>query len=74
MGFLNFLYSLVILPLETLIEFVFNFTRSKLSLIGVGGAIVCVSMAVNFLALPLYNIADSLQLKERNTQKNLNPG
>ncbi len=71
MSFLNFFYSLIILPLENIIELVFNFTINKLSRLGIGGAIVCVSLAVNFLALPLYNIADSLQLKERNIQKNM---
>ena len=73
MSFLNFLYTIIILPLESVIEFIFNFALSKLTRLGVGGAIVCVSMAVNFLALPLYNIADSLQLKERNQQKKMEP-
>ena len=54
----DFLYSVIILPIEAVIEFVFNFSISKMSMLGAGGAIILVSLTVNFLALPLYNIAD----------------
>lgn len=67
----DFLYSVIILPIETVIEFVFNFSISKMSMLGAGGAIVLVSLTVNFLALPLYNIADEIQLKERTAQKRM---
>lgn len=39
--------------------------------IGVMGAVLGVSLAVNFLALPLYAIADSLQEKERTISRKL---
>lgn len=39
--------------------------------IGVIGAVIGVSLAVNFLALPLYAIADSLQEKERAISRKL---
>lgn len=67
----DFLYSVIILPIEAVIEFVFNFSISKMSMLGAGGAIVLVSLTVNFLALPLYNIADEIQLKERAAQKRM---
>lgn len=67
----NFLYSVIILPIEAVIEFVFNFSISKMSMLGAGGAIILVSLTVNFLALPLYNIADEIQLKERAAQKRM---
>jgi len=65
---MSFLYNLLILPIESLIEFIFCFVYKKFSAFGVAGCIVAVSLAVNFLALPLYNMADALQLKERNIQ------
>ncbi len=65
---MSFLYNLLILPIESLIEFIFCFVYKKFSAFGVTGCIVAVSLAVNFLALPLYNMADALQLKERNIQ------
>ena len=65
------LYNIVILPIETIVDWVFKFSTNKMPQIGVMGAICCVSIVINFLALPLYNIADSLQEKERNIQQSL---
>ena len=70
MSILMLLYTLIIQPIEFVIEVVFNFSHDKLHL-GVGGAIIFVSIAVNFFALPLYNIADALQLEERKIQNKL---
>ena len=68
---MNLFYNIVILPIESILEFVFCFTLEKFDVLGVGGAIVSVSLIMNFLALPLYNVADALQLKERNIQKSM---
>ena len=65
---MNILYSIIILPIESLVEFIFYFSYREFSALGVGGAIIAVSLAINFLALPLYNKAESLQLKEREIQ------
>ena len=65
------LYNIIILPIETIVDWVFKFSTNKMPQIGVMGAICCVSIVINFLALPLYNIADSLQEKERNIQQSL---
>ena len=73
MTFLDILYNLIIAPLELIIETVFCFVRVKFAGLGIMGALVAVSLTVNFLALPLYNIADRLQLKERETQRRLAP-
>lgn len=67
----NLLYNIIIAPIELIIEFIFCFYNTKIGVAGIMGAIVAVSLAVNFLALPLYNIADSLQEKERNIQLSL---
>ena len=60
---IGFLYSLVILPLESLIETLFYFSFDKFSIFYYGGAIVFVSLAVNLATLPVYNMADSLRDK-----------
>lgn len=71
MNFLSFLYQIIIAPIEMIIEWIFIFYRNKIKIGGAAGAIVAVSLGVNFLALPLYNIADKLQEKERNLQLSL---
>lgn len=68
---MNFLYYVIISPIETIVDWVFNFILNKISSIGVMGAVLGVSLAINFLALPLYNIADRLQEKERKIAKAL---
>lgn len=65
------LYNLIILPIETVVDWVFMFFINRLPFLGVIGAVVGVSLVINFLALPLYNIADSLQENERNISKKL---
>lgn len=70
---MNFLYYIIISPIETVVDWIFNFIINKIDSVGVIGAVFGVSLAINFLALPLYNIADSLQEKERKTAKFLEP-
>ncbi len=65
------LYNIIISPIENLLETVFYFTINFLSSFGIIGAIFAVSLVMNFLALPLYNIADAIQENERNIQKRL---
>ena len=71
MSFLTFLYQIIIAPIEMIIEWIFLFYQKKIKIGGTAGAILAVSLGVNFLALPLYNIADRLQEKERNLQQSL---
>ena len=68
------LYNLIITPIETIVGWTFFFFNKKFSMFGPAAAIVGVSLIINFLALPLYNIADSLQEKERQIQKSLEKG
>lgn len=70
---MNFLYCIIISPIETIVDWVFNFILNKIDSAGVIGAVFGVSLAINFLALPLYNIADRLQEKERKIAKALEP-
>ena len=64
-------YSILIEPIELIVNWVYSFFINKFSFLGVIGAIYGVSMVINFLALPLYNVADSLQEKERKISKKL---
>lgn len=65
------LYNLIITPIETLAGWIFSFMLDKFRFLDVIGAVFGVSLAINFLALPLYNIADSLQERERNIARKL---
>ena len=66
-----FFYNLIIAPIEMIVDWVFTFFFTKLHMLGAIGAIYGVSIAINFLALPLYNIADALQEKEKKISKSL---
>ena len=66
MSFLSVLYTLIISPLELLFEVIFSIANR---LIGNSGlSIIVLSIAVNFLVLPLYKRADELQAEERDIQ------
>lgn len=65
------IYDVVIGPIETLVEWCFLFITDKMPFVGVLGALVGVSVFINFLALPLYNVADSIKEKERAVQLKL---
>ena len=66
MTFLSLLYTLIISPLQLLFEVIFSIA---FRLIGNAGfSIVILSIAVNFLVLPLYKRADELQAEERDIQ------
>ncbi len=67
-----FLYNIIIYPIEFLVELVYVFFYKALSNEGI--AIAGVSLAVNIIALPLYNIAEKLQKKERELRLSLAPG
>ena len=67
----DFLYTLIILPIESIIESAFYLIRIFFPGLGTVGATAGVSMAVNFLTLPIYNMADAQQLKEREIKKKL---
>lgn len=66
---LNILYGLFIAPLELLFEF---FYSAAFKIIGhPGPPIVFLSLAVNFLTLPLYRRADLIQAKQREKEAEL---
>lgn len=67
------LYNIIIAPIERIVDWTFLFITKQFSSVGVFGALIGVSLVINFLALPLYNIADALQDKERRIAKKLEP-
>ena len=65
------LYNILIAPIEMIVEWAFLFIYNRFTTLNVIFSIIGVSLVINFLALPLYNIADKLQEKERNISKAL---
>ncbi len=66
MPFLSALYTLIISPLELLFEVIFTIANRIIG--NEGLSIIFLSLAVNFLVLPLYKRADELQAEERDIQ------
>ncbi|MBR1938658.1 MAG: membrane protein insertase YidC [Spirochaetales bacterium] len=64
------LYNLIIAPIEMIVDWVFIFFYKNF-MMGAIGAVVGVSFVINFLALPIYNIADGLQAAESKKQKSM---
>lgn len=72
MGVSSFLYNIFIYPIEFILETSFYFFRvyTKSSYIV---SIFFISLVVNFISLPLYNIAERWQQKERDIQNKMKP-
>ncbi|MBQ7747095.1 MAG: YidC/Oxa1 family membrane protein insertase [Spirochaetia bacterium] len=68
---MNILYLIFIYPIELLIELVFQFSYWRWENCGI--SLAAVSLAVSFLSLPLYIIAERWQQKERDIQKAFKP-
>lgn len=69
---LDIFYNIIIYPLIQIIEVVYLVVWKLFK--NSGYAVLGVSVAVTFLCLPLYIIAESWQEKERQIQKKLKPG
>ena len=66
------LYTLLIYPLELFFEVVFSIANRIVG--NPGFAIIILSLAVNFLVLPLYKRADEVQKEERDLEASLEAG
>ena len=62
----SILYTLIISPLELLLEVIFTVADKIIG--NAGLSIIFLSIVVNFLVLPLYKRADELQAEERDIQ------
>ena len=67
------IYDIIIAPIEALVDWIISFILNKVPQLGVIGAIVGVSIVINIIALPLYNIADAIQDRERKIKGRLEP-
>ena len=65
------LYDIIIYPIELIIEMIY-FVLDK-TIENSGLCIIGVSLAIQLLTLPLYNIAEKWQAIERDTQKKMKP-
>lgn len=68
---MNILYTVIIYPITQLIEFVFTFSQTVFKETGI--SIIVISIVVNIICLPLYNLAEKWQETERKTHKKLKP-
>ena len=50
------LYNLIILPIETVVDWVFMFFINRLPFLGVIGAVVGVSLVINFMYLKVVKL------------------
>ena len=69
---MSMLYTLLIYPLELFFEVVFSIAHRIVG--NPGFAIIILSLAVNFLVLPLYKRADEVQREERDLEASLAGG
>ncbi|WP_048594252.1 YidC/Oxa1 family membrane protein insertase [Brachyspira suanatina] len=72
MMFFDILYNITIYPIEFIIEILFYLFNSVFKS-GYGVSLFFISLCINFLSLPLYNIAESWQAKERAIQDKMKP-
>ena len=70
--FADIFYSITIYPIEFLLETIFYYfkvsTQSSYAV-----SVILVSLIINILSLPLYNIAEKWQQKERDMQSKMKP-
>ena len=71
MSFWHALYQLLIGPLELLFETVFSLVYRIIGSPGL--TIVFLSLAINFLVLPLYRRADAIQTEQRDKALQMKP-
>ena len=65
----TYLYTLIIKPLELLFEIIFYNANKVIKMPGL--SIIALSLAMNFLVLPLYKRADAMQAEEREVEERL---
>ena len=70
--FFDILYNIFIYPIEFIIEILFYLFNTVFQS-GYGVSLFFLSLCINFLSLPLYNIAESWQAKERAIQDKMKP-
>lgn len=72
MTFGSILYTLFIMPLQLFFEVIYTMANKVIDNPGI--SIIALSLAMNFLVLPLYRKADKMQEDERDIENKLAPG
>ena len=70
--FFDILYNITIYPIEFIIETLFYLFKTVFQS-SYGTSLFFLSLCINFISLPLYNIAESWQDKERAIQDKMKP-
>ena len=68
----DILYNITIYPIEFIIEIIFYLFNNVFKS-GYATSLFFLSLIINFISLPLYNIAESWQAKERAIQEKMKP-
>ena len=68
----DILYNITIYPIEFIIEIVFYLFNNVFKS-GYATSLFFLSLIINFISLPLYNIAESWQAKEKAIQEKMKP-
>ncbi|MGP1458108.1 MAG: YidC/Oxa1 family membrane protein insertase [Treponema sp.] len=66
------LFNIIIYPIIQIVEFIFMLSQRIFS--NTGFSVMCISVAVTVLCLPLYAVAEQWQERERQTQNRLKSG
>lgn len=66
------LFNIIIYPIIQIVEFIFVVAQTVFK--NTGFSVMCISVAVTVLCLPLYDVAERWQELERQTQKRLKSG
>lgn len=72
MSFLSVLYTIIIYPLVSIVDFSFVFAQRVFNVTGL--SVIFVSVVITVLCLPLYAVAEKWQQIERDTQARLKCG
>jgi YidC/Oxa1 family membrane protein insertase len=67
----DFFYTIIIYPIVQIIEVVFAFSQKVFKEPGI--SLLIISLTINLLCLPLYDIAEKWQVYERDLQKKFKP-
>ncbi len=66
------LFNIIIYPIIQIVEFIFVVAQTVFK--NTGFSVMCISVAVTVLCLPLYAVAEEWQERERQTQNRLKSG
>ena len=69
---LNFLYTIFIYPVYMFVEFIL-FIANNITEDAIGTSIIILSLGINLITLPIYNVAEKWQEMERGIQKRMKP-